>query len=250
MPCLRLIALAWLLLPVWTAAAQPVAGGVNPDEKSRIIAQVRSAAESALREQFPGDFYRFDVRVVRTGGDLNPEAATRIVLPQAAALPRAHTQVDVLQGDGASGYVKTGWALLYVAHFDSVMTAQTTLKPGAAVSPSDVGAAWMETTRFHGDPLRPADFARLQAQGQAIATRYLREGGALRSADLRAPYAADTGEAVLMRYRRGRVLLHFPCKAREPGYLDDTIRLHSSETGATYRARLTGPGAAEWIETL
>ena len=54
----------------------------------------------------------------------------------------------------------------------------------------------------------------------------------------------------MMRFERSGLHLNLTCKARETGHVDDEIRLYSADTGKTYRARLTAPGAATWIETL
>lgn len=211
---------------------------------------LEAAAEAALAERFPDEAHRLDVRVLRTGGDV-PTAALRVRLPSSAAMPRGHTRVDVLARAGA-GWQKSGWALVYVAHFDSVVVARRTVERGAPVAPSDLGAAWLETTTFHGEPLRIADLDRLSAEfgGDLFAERRLREGRALRRGDLRPPFAADTGDAVALRFRRGAVALELPCRAREPGYVGDEIKLYSPDTDATYRARLLGPGLAEWTATL
>ena len=58
------------------------------------------------------------------------------------------------------------------------------------------------------------------------------------------------GDPVLMAYARGIITLKLNCKAREPGAVGDEIRLYAPNTDTTYRARLTAPGQAEWIETL
>jgi flagella basal body P-ring formation protein FlgA len=213
------------------------------------VGGLEAAAEAALAERFPDEAHRLDVRVLRTGGDV-PAAALRVRLPASAAVPRGYTRVDVL-ARARAGWQKAGWALVYVAHFDSVVVARRTVERGAPVAPNALGAAWLETTTFHGEPLRTADLARLTAAGSDLfAKRRLREGRALRRGDLRPPFAADTGDAVTLRFRRGVVALELPCHAREPGYVGDEIKLYSPDTDATYRARLLGPGLAEWTATL
>ncbi len=228
-----------LLLLIALAAAPP---GVTPTAATGL----QAAAESALAERFPSAADHLTVRVLRTGGALNETAPLRLVFPQSEAAPRGHTQVDVLaSADGA--WKKTGWALLYVAHFDSVVVARRAVRRGEAVAPADLGVAWIETTRFHGTPLRAAD---LPATAGLLAARSLRPDRALRQGDLRPPPAAETGDTVTMRYRRGSLVFDVPCHAREPGAIGDAVRLHNPTTKATYRARLTGPATAEWIATL
>jgi flagella basal body P-ring formation protein FlgA len=224
--------LALALMPL--AAAAPVPG-------------VAAAAEAVLAERFPDEAHRFEVRVLRTGGAVDETAPLRIDLPSGGEVPRGHTKVDVL-ARAASGWERTGWALLYVAHFDSVVVARRSVRRNDAVAPADLGTAWLETTSFHGEPLRAVDLA---AWGPDLfADRPLREGRALRRGDLRPPFAADTGEAVTLHFQRGAITLELPCHAREPGFVGEEIRLYSSTTDATYRARLTAPGVATWTATL
>ena len=212
--------------------------------------RVRALAERVLAERYPDDAHRLDVRVRRVEATFEAKAALRLDFPAEDEVPRGTTQVKLFTGSDASGWQKAGWALLYVARFDSVVIARTTVPSGDEVSLGDASIAWMETTAFRGEPLRPDDLRALTQEGALFATRSLGEGRVLRRGDLRPAYAAETGATVMMRYRRGRLQFDLSCKARQAGHLDDAICLYSSETGKTYRARLTGPGAAEWIETL
>ena len=230
---LLLGALALVLVPL--AGFGPVASGVV------------AAAEAVLAERYPAEAHRFEVRVLRTGGHVDETVPLRVGLPSGAEVPQGHTQVDVL-ARSASGWEKTGWALLYVAHYDSVVVARRSVRRGDAVAPTDLGTAWLETTSFHGEPLRAADLGAWATN--LFADRPLREGRALRRGDLRPPYAADTGEAVTLLFQRGAITLELPCHAREPGFVGEEIRLFSNATDATYRARLTAPGVAEWTATL
>lgn len=209
---------------------------------------ILSAATSMLAERYPTEVHRLEVRLVRSGGEVTA-GPLRLEFPATGTLPKAHTQVDVLT-ETQSGWQKSGWALLYVAHFDSVVVAGARLGLNAEVQPEQLYVAWMETTRFRGAPLRPADFRVLAETGPLFATRTVRDGTALRTTDLRPPYAADTGDTVLMQYQRAGMTLELTCKAREKGMNGDEIRLFSPDTGQTYRARLTGPGTAAWTETL
>jgi len=208
---------------------------------------LQSVAERALAVRFPDDAERLRVRVLRTSGAVDLSVPLRIDLPATAAVPRGHTQVDVL-AETPAGWQKTGWALLYVAHFDSVVVAQRSLGRDEPIHPTDLGAVWTETTTFHGDPLRTADLRALG--GDLRTTRALRSGRPLRHGDLRPPYAADTGEAVTMHYQRGPLTLTVACRAREPGHVGDVVRLYAPSTDATYRARLVASGEAEWVATL
>lgn len=212
--------------------------------------RVREAAEHLLQQRFPDDAYRLRVRVIRTSRDLENAPSLNLEFPSEGALPHAHTQVRVYEDRALTGGNKIGWALLYVAHFDSVMVARRRMRADEPVTASDVSAVWLETTTFSGEPMRATDFRDMTTSGAVFATRLLRADNALRRSDLRPPYAAETGEAVTMTYQRNGLLLHLPCKAREPGFAGETIRLYSTDTDATYRARLTDAGKATWIETL
>ncbi|MDX1532063.1 MAG: flagellar basal body P-ring formation chaperone FlgA [Rhodothermales bacterium] len=222
------------LLTLLFAALAPAAAADPPGLAAR--------AEAALADRFPTEAHRLRVRLVRTGGDV--PGADRLLFPADGALPRGHAQVDVLDASGQ----EAGWALLYVAHYDSVVVARRRLGRGEPVGPADLAVAWTETTRFRGEPLRAAD---LRALGPDLfADRPLVADRPLRRGDLRPPFAADTGDPVRMRYRRGPLRLELPCTAREPGYAGEAVRLHCPDTRATYRARLTAPGRADWLESL
>jgi len=212
--------------------------------------RVRVLAEQVLAERYPDDAHRLELRVKRVEATFEAGAGLRLDFPAKDQWPRGTTQVKLFTGSDAAGWQKAGWALLYVAHFDSVVVARATMPSGDEVILAEAGIAWMETTTFRGAPLRPDELRALIQEGALFATRTIREGRVLRHADVRRAYAAEVGAAVMMRYRRGSLTFDLACKARQAGHLDEAIRLYSSETGKTYRARLTGPGTAEWIETL
>lgn len=230
-----------LILTLVPAPSDTVASGEG---------EVRAAAEAALARQFPEDAGRLDVRVVRTGGDVVTAGPLRVRFAAERGLPRAHTQVDVLAGSDAGGWHRAGWAMLYVAHFDSVVVARADVRRDGSVEPDALSAAWMETTRFPGEPLHPADARALATAGAVFAARPLRAGRPLNAGDLRTAYAAETGGSVTVHYRRGHVVLRLPGKAREPGFVGDAVRVYCPDTQSTYRVRLTAPGTAEWMETL
>jgi flagella basal body P-ring formation protein FlgA len=200
-------------------------------------------AEAALAERYRQGPH-LEVRVLRTGGEI-PAGRLRLAFPTGDAVPRGHLQVDVLGGEGEGR--RAGWLLLQVAHFDSVLVPTRRLARGGAVPPDALEAVWTETTRLAGDPLRPAD---LPALGEPVANRFLPAGRPLRHGDLRAPNAAEPGDAVALRYERNGLALVLSCRAREAGAPGATIRVICPDTGALYRALLTAPGEAAWVETL
>lgn len=206
-------------------------------------------AHALLAERFPTEAHRLEVRVMRTSASAKELTTPEVVFPSLDRLPRGRTQVR-LRADRTDGSHDTGWAQLYVAHYDSVMITRRTVSGDDEIGPDDVYAAWMETTRFRGEPLRASDYNALRAEHSLYATRRLSDGRTMRQSDVRPPYAATTGSQVEMSYQRRGLVLRLRCKAREPGYIGDVIRVYAPDTDATYRARLTAPGTAEWIETL
>ena len=207
---------------------------------------LRAAVRAALSQRFASDMHRVQIRVKRTGGKAETVQQPRVEFRALDALPRGPAQVRVLHQQNGS-WQRAGWALLYVAHFDSVLVATRTIEPGEQIERRDVQVRWTETTRFRGEPLAAATVG---TDDPIFATRYLRKGRQLRANDVRPPYAADTGQSVTVEYRRGGLHMKLRCKAREPGFVGDVIRVYAPDTDAAYRARLVRPGLAEWIETL
>jgi flagella basal body P-ring formation protein FlgA len=246
---------ARLHIPIFVLMSVPAAAALAQAGTSGLAAQaavarIQTTASKMLAAQYPKDAHRLDVEVIRTRGLDAVGSDMRLSFPEADALPRAHTLVDVLAPDTSTGWAKTGWALLYVAHYDSIAVLQAPLQKDEALPPDAVEAAWMETTT-HGDGLLRIDAFRAMADsGTVFARRLLRSGRALRTNDLRPPYAAQLGESVILTYQRGNIHLKMTCEARAPGFVGDVIRLYAPQTGTNYRARLTAPGTAEWLETL
>lgn len=224
--------------------------GAPADSLSEAAASVQEHAQTILAERFPGEGNHLKVRVLRTSRSVDPSAPARVTFPSLDRVPRGRTQVRVQTRSETTGWQDAGWAQLHVAHYDSVMMIRRTLSADDEITSDDVYATWMETTRFRGEPMRASDFESLHAEHPLFARRRLSEGRALRENDVRPPYAATMGARVEMRYIRRGVLLRVQCKARESGFVGEAIRLYASDTDVTYRARLTGPGTAEWIETL
>lgn len=190
------------------------------------------------------------VRVRRIRGSVDDTEPLRLDFPQRRGTPEGVTQVQVQTKDGSGTWTESGWALLHVARYDSVMTVRDRIREGEAVTPSQLETAWIETTDFNGEPMRDSDFRARLADGSLVATQMLRPGQVLRKREVRPPYAADTGTSIDMQYVRGRFILRLACKAREPGFMEKVIRVYCPDTKTTYRARVTGDGTARWIETL
>lgn len=206
---------------------------------------VAEVAAELIGRRFPGFASGLQVRVVRMGGELKAAGTLSVRLPRLDGVPSGHTQVRLLSGDQ-----EVGWALLYVAHYDSVAVAQGDLETDRLIGPGDLHFAWLDLTQFRGKPLLRDRFLEMGTEGELYTTRRLRAGDALRAGDLRPPFAAETGSRVVMTYRKGAISLRLSCEAREPGTRGAVVRLYNSDTRTTYKARLTGDGRADWVETL
>lgn len=211
---------------------------------------MRQAAEQELASRYPEGAARMTVRVRRVGGDVDRTAPIQLDFPQRGRTPEGLTQVQVRAQTSAGRWTKTGWALLDVAHFDSVMTVRGRIGAGEPVDASRLETAWMETTDVRGEPLRATAFRSDAAKGSLVATRILSAGRVLRQSDVRPPYTVDTGASIEMHYTRGRLAFRLSCKTREPGFTGDEIRVYCSDTRTSYRVRLTNEDTARWIETL
>ncbi len=140
--------------------------------------------------------------------------------------------------------------MLYVSHYDSVGVITRRLEEDEPVSREDTRFTRIETTRFRGEPLTPEILRQLQANGKLFANRFLKAERTLRITDLRNALDVALGESVIMTYRRNAFALEFTCKARMQGFVGDEIKLFAPATNKTYRARISGPGRARWLETL
>lgn len=223
-------------------------GRVHAGDDEISSEDVRAAVETLFEERFPEVSDRLAVRVVRLGNSVESASGLRVRLNHSDSVPRGHTQVRLVALN-ENAWSEAGWALLYVAHFDSVGMALSDVSQGGAVTEEDVTFAWVETTKFRGEPLRPDDFRALRSD-ELFAHRPLRSGETIRMSDLRPAYLADTGQSITMTYSRNGIELKLTCQAREPGFLGDVIRAYSSDTKSTYKVVLTGPGSAIWKSTL
>ena len=213
----------------------------------QLEAEVREAARAHLAETFPEIATRLDVRVSRLSVDA-VDSTLRVAF-QSPGVPKAHAKVNVLHRT-PGGWEPAGWALLYVSHFDSVAVPVRDVARGEDVGNADVAGAWVETTRFYGTPIDISLFrARVAAEG-IVADRTLRAGEPIRMADLRAPWAVETGGAMTVLYERPGLALRLKGHAREPGAVGDAIRVYCADTGATYRVEVTDVGQGHWLKTL
>lgn len=207
------------------------------------------AAQAALTDRYPEQAEHLAIRLVRMASDVPADAPLRVRLTADADMPKGRIQSD-LQAQSPSGeWQDAGWAQFYVAHFDSVAVPIRAINKDEALGPDDMTFAWIETTRFAGDPLTPALFRDL-ATAPLYAHRHLQADRALQRTDVRPAYAADTGEPIEMIYQRDQLTLIVKGQARSPGFVGDIIRFYAPTTKSMYKVRLTGPGAAEWLETL
>lgn len=214
------------------------------------VVSVRRAAEKELVARYPKSPSSTNVRVRRLRGEIDTTARLRVVFADQRGTPRGLARADVHARESSGSWVETGWALLHVAHYDSVVTTRTRIRAGETVSPDMVEVARIETTDFVGSPVTTADYRSRLKRGKLVAARLVQSGRPLREADVRRPYAAETGGAIDVYYRRGRFSLRLSCKAREPGFADETIRVYCPDIRKTYRATIVAENAARWVETL
>lgn len=211
---------------------------------------VREAAMQVLSAQYPESAAHLKVRVRRIRGGIDPAEELQLDFASREGRPTGLAQVDLHTRGAGGDWTKTGWALLRVARLDSVVTLQGRVRRGEPISRSNLETAWIETTDLHGEPIR-ADTAHTRAaRGALVATRHLQSGRVLRAQDVRRPYTTDTGSAIRVQYQEGRLIFRLSCTAREPGFVEEVIRVHCPDLNTMYRARVIGEGTAQWIETL
>ncbi len=224
---LAMTALVWL----WSGAPA-AAQNASP---------VAAAVQAQVDARYPELAGHLIVRAERVPDQAAALSSPRVAWTDRGRAPSGPLSVSVTDADGRA----VGRARVFVARFDSVVSVSETLLKGDDAS-SALTIAWTETTRLAGDPLTTRDLP----VGALFATRHLRAGRTLRTGDLRAAFAVDIGDAVMIRYRRGGLALDLRGHAREAGHVGDLIRVHVPDTNTTYRARLVSDGVAEWVETL
>ena len=199
-------------------------------------ADVQAAAQAAVAAVWPDA----EVRVVRLSPAAREAAPPlRVRFRDDRPRGRVSAEVEALGPDGA--WVRAGWAYLDVAVFAT-----------AAVLARDVD---------RGEPLDDAvRLGRVEVAGAAplgasfrggagwTAARSLPAGTVLTERLVVAPPAAERGDPVRLRYRRGGVAVTLNCTARERGVLGEAVRVACDR--ATYRALLTAPGQGDWTATL
>jgi flagella basal body P-ring formation protein FlgA len=211
---------------------------------------VREAAMQVLSTQYPESAAHLEVQVRRIRGGVDPAEEVRLEFSDREGRPTGLAQVDLRTREAGGDWTKAGWALLQVARLDSVVTLQGRARRGETIPRSNLETAWIETTDLHGEPLRADTVHTRAARGALVATRHLRSGRVLRAQDVRRPYTTDTGSAIRVQYQEGRLIFRLSCTAREPGFVDEVIRVHCPDLNTMYRARVTDEGTAQWIETL
>ena len=221
----------------------------SQEDDAAIRAAIQKAATAAWEAHLAGTVTAVELHVLRFGGEIDPNLPLRVHFPARPAVPRGRSQVTVEALIDSIGWQKAGWAWLNVAHFDSVAIAQRVVTKDEALAAEDAVGIWMDITKFPGTPLHPRVLRERVASETAFLTKTVTANRPLRLSDIRPPYAADTGDSVIMHYNRNGVSLELSCKARGRGLTGDIIRLYSPTSKRTYRARLTAAGRADWIET-
>ena len=216
------------------------------NEVKDINEQLIEAVEAILIDRYPHRQTNLHVRIVRTGGTIDLNGPFEILFRETREVPRALQRVEVQSTEKN----ETGWALVYIAHYDSVLAINRSVKKDERVSADDLNAVWTETTRFHGEPLTPATVRHLLANGDIFANRFVTADRILKRQDLRNAYAVSTGQSVSMHYQRRGISLSLTCKARSQGFTGDLVKLYSPDTQLMYKAKIIGPGVTVWVETL
>jgi flagella basal body P-ring formation protein FlgA len=210
---------------------------------------VRAAAVETLDDHYP-DRTGLEVRVRRVQGGVDPTEALRVEFSEEDGSPTGLAQARLRTRRPDGTWESAGWALLDVARFDSVVTVRSRVEGDEPIPASGLETAWIETTDLRGEPLQVDDARARAHSGRLVATRHLQSGRVLRRQDVRRPHTVDAGSSVRVVYRRGRFAFRLSCTAREPGVVEEAIRVHCPELKTTYRARIINEDAAEWIETL
>lgn len=239
------------------ACAAPARAQEDPSAQDRANAtapaleeRVRQAALRQLGAQYPESARRFEVRVDQVEPPAGRSDTLRVALRGGRRIPRSHHQVDLEVRTASGSWRRTGWALLDVALYDSVVVAREDLSSGETLSEAQTESAWMDVTDLRGLPMTTAGLRQARSSARTVLTRPVRQGEVLRADDLRGSYAADVGDPLLLRYERGPVRARLDCKAREPGSQGEVIRVYCASTRSMYRARLTEAGRARWLTTI
>ena len=203
-------------------------------------APIRTAeVEAAARAALAGVWADAEVRVIRLSGEAEAASPARVRFRDEA--PRGRVSAEVETTDGAGAWVPAGWAFLDVAVFETVPVVTRDLGRGDALDGA-VELQRADVTNLSDAPV--ADWS------GGTASRPIRAGAVLTERLALAPAAAERGEAVRVRYRRGAVALVLDCEARERGAVGETVRVSCDTPRAAYRVRLTAAGEGEWVTTL
>ncbi len=208
-----------------------------------VASRVEDQASSEYLRRYGAVASHVEIEVVRVTGDVDGEAGFTIDWPDSP--PHGTVQVRLTGNTGTAG-----WAMMRIRHLDYAAQAERDIAAGDEMHPSDLTYSLVDLSKVRGEPLTEDSVKRLAAGGEIIAQRSIRAGRAIRTIDVANPPIAEVGASIVMDYERAGIRFSLTCTAREAGSEGDAIRLYSSDTRSTYRARLTGPGTAQWIETL
>ncbi len=210
---------------------------------SGINERLADVAERGFVQAYGSVAPHVEIDVVRVTG-IDADAAS-IDIDWPSDRPQGTTQLRVR--DSVSGI--EGWALLRIRLMDHVAVPTRQLEAGDVLDAGTVRFELTDLGSVNGRALTRSNFDHLSAEAPLEARRRLRADRALRMDDVRGPLAAEPGHTIMITYTRGPLVMTLSGTARESGSVGDIIRIYSSDTRATYRARLTGDGQAEWIET-
>ncbi len=94
-----------------------------PADEPTLQDQILEAAHKSLATRYPDAAAHMDVRLLRTGGQLNENQVLQLHFPTSTALPRAHVQVKVHQQTaGKDGRKQVGQC--FMSHTSTLWASQ------------------------------------------------------------------------------------------------------------------------------
>lgn len=208
---------------------------------------IHSQVEAHVVDRFLQHYRSVDthveIDVVRVTGLVDGEADFTIHWPDEP--PHGTVQLRITDDDGARG-----WVMMRIRHLEYAAHATRDIAAGETMTASDISYALVDRAPTRGRLLTRASIDQLLDEGEVVAFRRIRTDRPLRPSDVGHAPIVEVGSSIVMDYQRGGVHFRITSTAREPGSEGEAIRLYSPETRSTYRARITGPGSAQWIETL
>lgn len=242
--------LQFLLLSIVFAFSASLPAYGQPATDAPAHERIRQAAADQLVRQYSLSASQIEIRIDQLEADLDSRGDLRLTFSDRWETPRGRVQAEISSSNAGDRWTKSGWALLYVSHFDSVIVSREPLRPNDELKPSEIKRVRVDVTQLREQPLTTHRFRDRCTTDPCYLRQYIQEGDIIRRDAVRHRYAVRSGEMVEMTYRRRGITANLRCRARRSGFVGDTVRIACSSTGSMYRVRLTDEGTAEWQETL